>query len=256
MMPSSQIPPRAKVILAGAGPGDPELLTLKAKTTLENADVVVYDYLVNPEILKHIPEHAERIDAGKRRGHHSIPQENINTLLVQKALENKIVVRLKGGDPFVFGRGGEELERILKAGIPFDIIPGVSSINAVPASVGIPLTHRDYSSNLVVLTGVEHPEKPQTMIDWKAVSKVGTIVVMMGVSVLQKVTQNLMKEGLTPETPIVIIERGTWEQQRSIKGSLSNIVSLATEHHIVAPALIIIGKVCDSYLKDSPASLI
>ena len=190
---------RSKVYLVGAGPGDPGLLTLKAREILQDADVVIYDFLANPLLLRHAPR-AELIDAGKRHGQRTISQRHINELIVQKALENKIVVRLKGGDPFIFGRGGEELASVVEANLPFEVIPGVSSAVAVPAYAGIPLTHRDISSNVVFLTGTEHPDKPQTMIPWEAIAQIGTIVVMMGLTVLRNVMERLIAAGRDPQT--------------------------------------------------------
>ncbi len=237
---------RSKVYLVGAGPGDPGLLTLKAKAILEQADVVIYDYLANPKLL-HYAANAEKIDAGKRHRHHTIPQPQINELLIKKALENKVVVRLKGGDPLLFGRGGEELSTIVEAGIPFEIVPGISSALGVPAYVGVPLTHRDYSSNVVFLTGTEHPDKPQTMIPWEAVAQIGTIVVLMGLSVFRQITQRLIAAGRNRETPVVVVQWGTWPQQRSIKGTLTTIAEQVENSNFQPPVLIIIGEVAQFY---------
>lgn len=233
---------RSKVYLVGAGPGDVGLLTLKAKAVLQQADVVVYDYLANPQLLHYAPQ-AEWIDAGKRHGRQTLPQMQINDLLVEKALEDKIVVRLKGGDPFIFGRGGEELTRVIEAKIPFEVIPGVSSAIGVPAYAGIPLTHRDHSSSVVFLTGTENPEKPHTMIPWEAISQIGTIVVMMGMTVLQNVAQRLMDAGRDRNTPVVVVQWGTWPEQRSLQGTLSTIFEAASEQQFQAPVLTVIGEV-------------
>lgn len=233
---------RSKVYLVGAGPGDPGLLTLKAKEILQQADVVIYDYLANPRLLQYAPN-AELINAGKRHGRHTISQAHINELLVQKALENKIVVRLKGGDPFIFGRGGEELIHVTQAKLPFEVIPGVSSAIGVPAYAGIPLTHRDHSANVVFLTGTENPDKPQTMIPWEAISQIGTIVVMMGLTVLKNVTERLIEAGRDRQTPVVVIQWGTWPQQRSLRGTLETIFEKVSEKQFTPPVLTIIGEV-------------
>ena len=237
---------RSKIYLVGAGPGDPGLLTLKARQVLQQADVVIYDFLTNPRLLGYA-SHAELINAGKRHGHQTISQDHINKLIVQKALENKIVVRLKGGDPFIFGRGGEELASVVEANLPFEVIPGVSSAIAVPAYAGIPLTHRDLSSNVVFLTGTEHPEKPQTMIPWDAIAQIGTIVVMMGLTVMQNVTERLIAAGRDPQTLVTAIQWGTWPNQRSVQGTLDTIVEKITHQQFTAPVLTIIGDVCQFY---------
>ena len=234
---------RSKVYLVGAGPGDPGLLTLKARDVLQQADVVIYDFLANPRLLQYAPQ-AEWIDAGKRHGKRTISQEHINELIVRKALENKIVVRLKGGDPFIFGRGGEELASVVDANLPFEVIPGVSSAVAVPAYAGIPLTHRDLSSNVVFLTGTEHPDKPQTMIPWDAIARIGTIVVMMGLTVMRNVTKRLIAAGRDPRTLVTVIQWGTWPKQRSVQGTLETIVEKVIERQFTAPVLTIIGDVC------------
>ena len=235
---------RSKVYLVGAGPGDPDLLTLKAHHVLQQADVIIHDYLVNPCLLKYAAPDTEIIDAGKRSGLHTIPQEQINELIVQKALENKIVVRLKGGDPFIFGRGGEELAAVVEAHIPFEVVPGVSSVSAVPAYAGIPLTHRNHSSNVVFLTGIERPDKPQTLIAWDAIAKMGTIVVMMGLSNLEYIAERLIAHGCPPDKPTATIQWGTWPQQRTVMGTLSTISQEIKEKNLKPPALTIIGDVC------------
>ena len=237
---------RSKVYLVGAGPGDPGLLTLKAREILQHADVVIYDFLANPLLLRHAPR-AELIDAGKRHGQRTISQRHINELIVQKALENKIVVRLKGGDPFIFGRGGEELASVVEANLPFEVIPGVSSAVAVPAYAGIPLTHRDISSNVVFLTGTEHPDKPQTMIPWEAIAQIGTIVVMMGLTVLRNVMERLIAAGRDPQTSVTAIQWGTWPHQRSVQGTLQTIVQKVDDRQFKAPLLTVIGEVCQFY---------
>ncbi|MBF0288299.1 MAG: uroporphyrinogen-III C-methyltransferase [SAR324 cluster bacterium] len=239
-------PSRSKVYLVGAGPGDPGLLTLKAQAVLKRADVVIYDYLANPIFLKYA-ENAELINAGKRYNQHTLSQDTINELLVEKAQEGKIVVRLKGGDPFLFGRGSEELSAVLKTNIPFEVVPGVSSATGVPVYAGIPLTHRDYSSNVVFLTGVEHPEKEHSMINWEAIAKISTIVVMMGLRGLPNITECLMEAGRAPQTPVVVIQWGTWTRQYSVQGTLQTIAEEVEKNQMEAPVLTIIGQVCQFY---------
>lgn len=233
---------RSKVYLVGAGPGDPGLLTIKAKEVLEKADVVIYDYLANPCFLQYAPG-AELINAGKRHRNHTIPQDQINELLVQKANEDKIVVRLKGGDPFIFGRGGEELEAVVKANIPFEVVPGISSAVGGPAYAGVPLTHRNVSSNVVFLTGTENPDKPETMIPWEAIAQIGTIVVFMGLSVMEQVTQKLINAGVDPQKTVTVVQWATWPKQRTLQGTVETITQLVKDHGFTAPALSIIGEV-------------
>jgi uroporphyrin-III C-methyltransferase len=199
-----------KVYLVGAGPGDPGLMTIKGKTLLEHADVVIYDALVSPPILEMINPHAERIDAGKRRGRHSKLQDETNQLLIKKAQSHAVVVRLKGGDPFVFGRGGEEMEALINAGIAVEIIPGVTSGIAAPAYAGIPVTHRDYSSSVTFVTGHEVAGKYRPQINWTAIAQgAETIVIYMGVHNLANILPQLLTGGLLPETPIALIRWGT-----------------------------------------------
>src|ERR1700744_2685041 len=186
-------------ILAGAGPGDIGLVTLRAREAVEQAEVVVYDYLCNPEILKWAPPGAEIVFAGKRSGQHTLPQEEINQFLVQKTKEGKRVVRLKGGDPFVFGRGGEEAEALATAGLAFEIVPGISSAIAVPAYAGIPLTHRDFASAFTVFTGHEDPAKQETAVDYKAlIAGKGTLVMLMGMDRLASIVPELLTNGADP----------------------------------------------------------
>lgn len=232
-----------KVYLVGAGPGDPGLFTLKGKALLEKADVVVYDYLANPELLKFCKESCEFIYVGKKGGAHTMPQEEINKLLVQKAKEGKIVVRLKGGDPFLFGRGGEELEELVKEGIPFEVVPGITSGIAVPAYAGIPVTHRDYTSTLALITGHEAEGKEESRIDFKALSRLGTLVFFMGVKNLPHIVENLIKKGKSPETPCAVIQWGTTPRQKTAEGTLSTIVEEVKKKGITAPAIIVVGEV-------------
>src|SRR5690348_14468498 len=233
-----------KVYLVGAGPGDPQLLTLRGKRCLEQADVVVYDYLANPVLLEHAPEGAERIYVGRRdRGTYQ-DQHEVNHLLIGKAREGKIVVRLKGGDPFVFGRGGEEAEAVAEAGIAFEVVPGVTSAVAVPAYAGIPVTHRTLASAVTLVTGHEDPLKSQSTIDWpRLATGDGTLVFLMGMKNLPSLVAHLRKEGKAEETPVALIRWGTRASQRTIVGTLQTIVDLAAQAHLEPPTIIVVGEV-------------
>jgi len=234
---------KGKVYLVGAGPGDPGLLTLKAKKALEEADVVIYDYLANKRFLNFCKEEAEKIYVGKKGGAHTLPQEEINKLLVKKAEEGKTIVRLKGGDPFLFGRGGEEAEALFEENISFEVIPGITSAIAVPAYAGIPVTHRNYTSTLAIITGHEAEDKEESKIDFSALSKIGTLIFLMGVKNLPNIVKRLMEEGKSPETPVAVIQWGTLPKQKTATGTLKNIVEKVKEKGITAPAIIIIGEV-------------
>ncbi len=232
-----------KVYLVGAGPGDPELLTLKAARCLRKADVVVYDRLINSAILEEVHPNAELIFAGKGPGCHTMKQEQINSLLITHAQLGRIVVRLKGGDPFVFGRGGEEALALHAVGIPFEIVPGICSAIAVPAYAGIPVTHREVASSFTVVTGHEDPRHAST-VNWEALAALGgTLVFLMGVTKLSYITQRLLMAGLPAETPVAIIQQGTVEQQRVVTGSLTTIAEQAEREHITSPATVVIGAV-------------
>jgi uroporphyrin-III C-methyltransferase len=232
-----------KVFLVGAGPGDPRLLTVRAAEVLRAADVVIYDRLVNKAILELAPKTAEKIYAGKRAGKHELPQEKINELLVKKALDGKKVVRLKGGDPFLFGRGGEEAEALAEKHVAFEVIPGVTSAIAAPAYAGIPLTHRDYASSVAIVTG-HRAGTAGKIAKWsKLASAVDTIVILMGVEAFESTAAKLMEGGLNPDTPAAIIEQGTSKKQRSLIGKLGTIAKEAKERNVKAPAVIVIGKV-------------
>jgi uroporphyrinogen III methyltransferase/synthase len=228
------------VHLVGAGPGDPGLITLRGIECLQQADVVIYDRLVNPFLLQYAPD-AEWIDAGKQPDHHPLPQRKINALLVEKAQQGKNVVRLKGGDPFVFGRGGEEALSLANAGIPFEIVPGITSAIAAPAYAGIPVTHRNVSQSVSFITG--HSAKEDNLSEeWACLAgSVGTLVFLMGVHNLPEITRQLLDGGRHPDTPVALIEQGTCVQQRTITGALKNIVEKAKE--IQPPAIIIVGEV-------------
>jgi uroporphyrinogen III methyltransferase/synthase len=230
------------VFLVGAGPGDPGLMTVRGREVLESADVVVYDRLVNPVLLDLAPEDARRIFAGKSRGDHVMPQGAINAVLIHHARHGRRVVRLKGGDPFVFGRGGEEAEALAAAGIPFDVVPGVSSAVAVPAYAGIPLTHRDLSSSFAVVTGHDDPEKRRAPVDWaRLATAVDTIVVLMGQSRLGVIARELIAHGRAADTPVALISAGTTEAQTVVECRLADAGELARE--LPGPLLVVIGEV-------------
>jgi len=233
-----------KVYLVGSGPGDPELLTLKARRLIDTAEVIIYDQLPGKAILSSMPENAEKIDAGKFAGKHTLTQNKINEAIVQKAKEGKMVVRLKGGDPYVFGRGGEEAEALVQEGIEFEIVPGITSAISVPAYAGIPVTHRESTSMVTFITGHEDPTKEESGLDWDALAKFGgTIVILMGVKRLRQNAEELMKNGKDPETPVALIERGTRPDQRVTVGTLSTIADLAEERGVKAPAITVVGDV-------------
>ena len=233
-----------KVYLVGAGPGDPGLLTIKGKTLLEFADVVIYDALVSPQILELINPQAEKIHAGKRRGRHSLLQEETTQLLIEKAQNHAIVVRLKGGDPFIFGRGGEEMEDLIQAGVPVEVVPGITSGIAAPAYAGIPLTHRDHSSSITFVTGHETAGKYRPSVNWEAIAKGSeTIVIYMGVHNLPYIIQQLTQAGQSPETPVALIRWGTRPDQEELIGTLETIVQKVEETGFEAPAITVIGSV-------------
>lgn len=233
-----------KVYLVGAGPGDPGLMTVKGKTLLEHADVVVYDALVSPEILHCINPQAEKINAGKRRGRHSKIQSETTQLLIEKAQNNGIVVRLKGGDPFVFGRGGEEMNDLIAAGISVEVVPGITSGIAAPAYAGIPITHRDCSSSVTFVTGHEAIGKYRPQVNWQAIAQGSeTIVIYMGVHNLAQIIPQLIAGGLTENTPIALIRWGTTPQQAQLIGTLATITEAIAETGFEAPAIAVIGKV-------------
>lgn len=227
------------VYLVGAGPGDPDLITLKAIKVLKSADVVIYDRLANDEILKYA-EGADLIYVGKKAGEHYKTQDEINQILIDQAKKNQTVVRLKGGDPFVFGRGGEEMLALLEQGIPVETVPGVTSAVGVPTSVGLPVTHRGVATSLTVVTGHEDPAKGETQVKWDF--KADTIVILMGVGKLEDNTRELMKYK-DPDTPVCVIENGTMPGERIIIGTLENI----SKKGIKSPALIIVGRVVDVF---------
>ncbi|HYL42139.1 MAG TPA: uroporphyrinogen-III C-methyltransferase [Ktedonobacteraceae bacterium] len=234
--------PQGKVFLVGAGPGDPELITLKGLRCLHQAQVVVYDRLICPDLLDEVPSQALRVFVGKEPGRHSMKQEEITMLLIKYARQGRLVVRLKGGDPFVFGRGGEEALALAEAGIPFEVVPGVSSAIAVPAYAGIPVTHRDLATSFTVVTGHEQRNNTSSSVNWEALAVLeGTLVIMMGVETLPHITQRLLEGGLQPSTPAAVIQQGTVAQQRIVTDTLVNIAESARTAKITSPAVTIIG---------------
>lgn len=235
---------KGKVYLVGAGPGDFELLTIKALNLLKKADVIVHDRLIDKKILGLISKNTEKIDVGKNSGNHPIPQDEINKILVAKAFENKVVVRFKGGDPFLFGRGGEEILHLIDNGIDFEVVPGVTSAISSAAYGGIPVTHRNYASSLHIFTG--HSKKntiPE--MDYESISKIGgTLVFLMSLGTIGIISENLIKNGMDKNKPAAIIENGTLERQRKFLTTLSEIKNVIIENEIQSPAIIIIGDVC------------
>ena len=233
-----------KVTLVGAGPGDPGLLTRKGLEALQRAEVVVYDRLVSPTILAMMPEKAEHIDVGKQASRHPVPQDQINLILLNKALEGKNVVRLKGGDPFLFGRGGEELELLAQHGVSFEEVPGITSAISAPAYGGIPVTHRDCCSSLHIVTGHQRAGK-ELDIDFEALVRTkGTLVFLMGVSALPQICKGLLDAGMEPHMPAAVVERGTTPAQRRISATLGTLPAVAEKAQVESPAVIVVGKVC------------
>lgn len=233
-----------KVYLVGAGPGDPGLITVKGLECLKLAEVVVYDRLVDDRLSAAFPETAEKIYVGKSREGHTLTQSGINQLLVDKALAGKTVVRLKGGDPYVFGRGGEEVEALVQHGISFEVVPGITTAVAVPSYAGIPVTHRGVATSFAVVTGNEDPTKKSSGVDWEKIAGgADTLVFLMGVENLSKIVEKLLQYGRLPETPVAIIMNGTRPDQRTITSTLKGIVDLAEKEKVKPPAIIIVGEV-------------
>lgn len=233
-----------KVYLVGAGPGDPGLLTLKARDVIAAAGCIIYDYLVNPAILAHARQDAELIYAGKQGGRCALQQETINALLITKASEHSIVVRLKGGDPFVFGRGGEEALALVSAGIAWEVVPGVSAGTAAAAYAGIPVTHRGLSSSVIFVTGHEDPEKSDSSINWPHLALgADTLIFFMGVGRLAAIAASLIAHGRAAETPLAVIRWASYEQQQTFVSDLAHAHELATGAEIKPPAIIVVGEV-------------
>lgn len=234
--------PKGEVYLVGAGPGDPELLTLKALRLMQQADVVIYDRLVSDPIMELCRRDAEKIYVGKARSNHTVPQEGINALLVKYAQEGKRVCRLKGGDPFIFGRGGEEIEELFAAGVAFQVVPGITAASGCSAYAGIPLTHRNYAQSVRFLTG--HLKEGSPELPWsELVYENQTLVLYMGLVGLEKICQKLIAHGQRPDMPVALVSKGTTPEQKVVVGTLADIASKVTEHQIQAPTLTIIGEV-------------
>ncbi|MBE3587220.1 MAG: uroporphyrinogen-III C-methyltransferase [Thermoanaerobacteraceae bacterium] len=235
---------KGMVYLVGAGPGDPGLLTVKGLDCIKRAAVIVYDRLAGPRLLTHAAPEAELIYVGKSPAGHAMTQEEINALLVERASRGQVVVRLKGGDPFLFGRGGEEAEALARAGIPFEVVPGITSAIAVPAYAGIPVTHRDLTSTLAIITGNEDPHKEDSSIQWdKLATGAGTLVFLMGMANLDRITERLIRHGRDPQTPVALIRWGTRVEQQTVTGTLADIAARARETGVTNPAVIVVGEV-------------
>jgi uroporphyrinogen III methyltransferase/synthase len=231
------------VVFVGAGPGDPKLLTIKGMEALRRADVVVYDRLANPQLLQHARRDARFIYCGKEADHHTLPQEEINCLLVREAKQGRTVVRLKGGDPSIFGRVGEEAEECRRHGVPFEIVPGITSGIAAPLYAGIPLTHREYNSSVAFLTGHQCEKNADSGIDWGKVAGVETLVIYMGVKNLPRIQEQLLRCGKLPTTPVALVRWGTLGEQQTLVGTLGDIAQKAREAKFAAPAIIVVGEV-------------
>jgi len=240
-----------KVYLLGAGPGDPGLITHKAMECIQNCDVIIYDYLASPALLSISDRQTEQIYVGKKGGDHTMKQEQINQLIIDKAREGLTVCRLKGGDPYIFGRGGEEVEVLKAHNIPFEVVPGITSGIAAPAYAGIPLTHRKMTSTLAFVTGHEDPTKAESSIHWPSLAKgIGTLVFYMGVKQLPGIVEQLIKHGKPKETPVALVRWGTTSKQQTVTGQLSNIVEIVQTTGLKAPAIIVVGEVVS--LRDQP----
>ena len=238
------------VYLVGAGPGDPELLTLKAHRLLNQCDALVYDSLVPKEVLDLVPPHCERQFVGKRRGHHSVPQPSTNAVLVDMAKRHECVVRLKGGDPFLFGRGGEEAAYLAARNIPVEIVPGVTAGIAAPAYAGIPVTHRRSGSSVTFVTGHEEIDKRRPSVDWRALAKASDgLVIYMGLHNLPKIAEELIAGGLANNTPVAVIQQGTVEGQRFLKAALSEVAVATREQKFKSPSIVVVGDVIDQQVE-------
>ncbi len=234
---------KGKVYIIGAGPGDPGLITLRGVECLKRSDVIVYDYLVSPDILNYARSDARLIYVGKKGGDHTVSQDKLNQILVDEASQGNVVARLKGGDPFIFGRGGEEAEVLVAAGIPFEVIPGVTSAIAVPAYAGIPLTHRRFTSSVTFVTGHEDPNKTESSVDWETISLAGTVVFLMGVRNLESIVDRLIQHGRESDTPAALIRWGTTPDQETITGTLKTIVEIARVREFTPPSIFVVGDV-------------
>ena len=232
------------VYLVGAGPGDPELLTVKAHRLLQACDALVYDSLVPREVLDLVPEHCERHFVGKRRGHHSVPQPSTNAVLVELSARHACVVRLKGGDPFLFGRGGEEAAHLVKHGVRVEVVPGVTAGIAAPAYAGIPVTHRRAGSSVTFVTGHEEIDKRRPSVNWLSLASASDgLVIYMGLHNLPRIADELMAGGLSPETPVAVIQQGTVAGQRCLQAVLSTIAERARQEQFASPSIVVVGDV-------------
>lgn len=241
-MSAPQAQPVGRVYLVGAGPGDPDLLTLRALRVLQAADAVVYDNLISPDVLAFLPPNAQRIYAGKRRNEHTLRQEQINALLVSLAREGKQVVRLKGGDPFIFGRGGEEMQQLAASGVPFEVIPGVTAACGVSSYAGIPLTHRDHAQSCLFVTG--HLKDGTSDLDWPSlVHKNQTVVIYMGLNALPEIARQLVAHGAEPNLPVAVVQDGSLPSQVEVTGTLSSIAQRVEQAKLRSPCLTIVGTV-------------
>jgi uroporphyrin-III C-methyltransferase len=240
--PQESLRPGGRVYLVGAGPGDPELLTLRAVRLLQHTDVIVYDHLVSSAVLDFASPAAERIYAGKRRNEHTLRQEQINALLVKRALEGKQVVRLKGGDPFIFGRGGEELQALAAHGIAFEVVPGVTAASGIASYAGIPLTHRDHAQRCLFVTG--HLKDGTADLDWPSlVRPAQTVVIYMGLGGLPSICRQMIAHGASPTLPVAVVQDGTIVTQKVVTGTLADIAQRAAAEGLVSPCLTIVGEV-------------
>ncbi|MBI0584282.1 MAG: uroporphyrinogen-III C-methyltransferase [Methanomassiliicoccus sp.] len=233
-----------EVYLVGAGPGDIGLITVRGMELVRTADVIVYDQLANPELLDHARPDARLIDVGKEGGHHKVRQEGINRIIVEEASEGRMVVRLKGGDPFMFGRGGEEAEEIRKAGITVHVVPGVTSAIAAPAVAGIPVTHRDHAPLVTFVTGHERDDRPDERINWDALARTGgTIVILMGMANLEQNMARLAAGGLDPDTPVAVVHRGSTPSQKVVLSTLTAVAEECRRQGVGSPAVVVVGGV-------------
>ncbi|MBS3921459.1 MAG: uroporphyrinogen-III C-methyltransferase [Deltaproteobacteria bacterium] len=240
---------KGSVYLVGAGPGDPELITVKGLKLIQKADVIIYDFLIDQQLLSFAKKDAELICVGKSPSHHTMKQEDINKLLVEKSNEYKMVVRLKNGDPFIFGRGGEEAIYLSEQDIPCEVVSGVSSAIAVPASAGIPLTHRDYASSVAIITGHRREDGEVKFVN------ADTLVFLMAVANLERIIKKLLEEGKGPETPCILITRGTFPDQKVVQGNLGNILHASKKEEVKPPAVLVVGEVVnlrDSLIRTTP----
>jgi uroporphyrinogen III methyltransferase/synthase len=236
--------PIGKVYLVGAGPGDPGLMTMKGWRLLKEADVIIYDHLANNRLLDDIRKETQRVNVGKQVGKKILEQQEINKLLIREAKRGKVVIRLKGGDPFMFGRGGEEAQALTDKGIPFEVVPGITSAIAAPAYAGIPLTHRGCASSVAVVTGHEDPAKEVMVVNFKKIAQsVDTTVCLMGVGRMDTILEQIRMSGKSPETPVAIVERGTYAHQKVVEGTLNTILSKARKAGVKPPAVIVVGEV-------------